>query len=121
MNAPEKFVFPGHSSGSWALAVASFAIGGPFGAVLGGKLADSVGRRGALLADIYMFMMGGLIQTMAPNLFVVTLSRFLIGIAAGLSTVVVPIFLGELAPPVCLLRDALFNIVHTYYYQPMVA
>ena len=37
MNAPEKVVFPGHSTASWSLAVAAFAVGGPFGAVVGGK------------------------------------------------------------------------------------
>jgi len=36
MNAPEKVVFPGHSTGAWSLAVAAFAVGGPFGAVVGG-------------------------------------------------------------------------------------
>jgi hypothetical protein len=33
MNAPEKVVFPGHSTLSWSLAVAAFAVGGPFGAI----------------------------------------------------------------------------------------
>ena len=47
MNAPESVVFPGHSTGEWAIAVAAFAVGGPFGAVVGGKMADSRGRRGA--------------------------------------------------------------------------
>lgn len=37
MNAPEKVVFPGHSTGAWSLAVAAFAVGGPFGAIVGGK------------------------------------------------------------------------------------
>jgi len=63
MNAPEKMVFPGHSITSWALAVAAFAIGGPFGSATGGKLADKRGRRGAMLIGIWMFLIGGLIQT----------------------------------------------------------
>jgi hypothetical protein len=40
MNAPEKVVFPGHSTALWSFAVAAFAIGGPFGAIVGGKRAD---------------------------------------------------------------------------------
>jgi len=63
MNAPEKMVFPGHSITSWALAVAAFAIGGPFGSAMGGKLADKRGRRGAMLIDIWIFLLGGFIQT----------------------------------------------------------
>ena len=63
MNAPEKMVFPGHSITTWALAVAAFAIGGPFGSATGGKLADKRGRRGAMLIGIWIFLLGGLIQT----------------------------------------------------------
>jgi len=58
MNAPEKMVFPGHSINSWALAVAAFAIGGPFGSAMGGKLADKRGRRGAMLIGIWVFLLG---------------------------------------------------------------
>ena len=47
MNAPESVVFPGHSTASWSIAVAAFAVGGPFGANLAGTLADS--RGGILL------------------------------------------------------------------------
>lgn len=49
MNAPAAVVFPGHSTVEWSLAVAAFAIGGPFGALIGGPLADQLGRRGAIL------------------------------------------------------------------------
>jgi MFS transporter, SP family, solute carrier family 2 (facilitated glucose transporter), member 3 len=38
MNAVEAVVFPGHSVTQWSLVVAVFAIGGPFGAVLAGKV-----------------------------------------------------------------------------------
>jgi SP family facilitated glucose transporter-like MFS transporter 3 len=99
MNAPEKVVFPGHSTGLWSLAVAAFAVGGPFGAMAGGKLADSRGRRGALLIDTWTFLMGGLLQTFAPDMYTIILSRFIIGFASGFSSVLVPIYLGELAPP----------------------
>jgi len=49
MNAPAAVVFPGHSTVEWSLAVAAFAIGGPFGALVGGPLANQRGRRGAIL------------------------------------------------------------------------
>ena len=99
MNAPEKVVFPGHTSAMWSLAVAAFAFGAPFGAILGGKLADSRGRRGALLIDTWTFLLGGLLQTIAPDMYTIILSRFIIGLASGFSQVLVPIYLGELAPP----------------------
>lgn len=99
MNAPEKVVFPGHSQFMWSLAVAAFAVGGPFGAIVGGKFADSRGRRGALLIDTWTFLLGGLIQSCAPDMFTICLARFIIGFASGYSSVLVPIYLGELAPP----------------------
>ena len=45
MNAPASVVFPGHSTTEWSLAVSAFAIGGPFGAMIGGLLANKRGRR----------------------------------------------------------------------------
>lgn len=99
MNAPAGVVFPGHSTVSWSLAVAAFAVGGPFGAIVGGRLADSRGRRGALLMDTWTFLLGGLIQTFAVDMFSIIVARFIIGFASGFSSVLVPIYLGELAPP----------------------
>ena len=45
MNAPASVVFPDHSSLVWSVAVASFAVGGPFGAIFGGYSANRLGRR----------------------------------------------------------------------------
>jgi len=99
MNSPANVVFPGHSTLSWSLAVASFAVGGPFGAIVGGKMADQRGRRGALLICTWTFLLGGLTQTFALDMFTIIVARFIIGFASGFSSVLVPIYLGELAPP----------------------
>eukprot|EP00980_Cylindrotheca_fusiformis_P003320 scaffold746_cov123-Cylindrotheca_fusiformis.AAC.8 len=99
MNAPAKVVFPGHTTTIWSLAVSAFAIGGPFGAVVGGKMADQRGRRGALLLDTWTFLLGGLLQSIAPDMYTIIVARFIIGFASGYSSVLVPIYLGELAPP----------------------
>jgi SP family facilitated glucose transporter-like MFS transporter 3 len=99
MNAPAKIVFPDHTTLEWSLAVAAFAVGGPFGAVVGGRLADQRGRRGALLIDTWTFLIGGMLQTLAPDMWTIILSRFVIGFASGYSSVLVPIYLGEMAPP----------------------
>mmetsp|Transcript_36542 Transcript_36542/g.43661 ORF Transcript_36542/g.43661 Transcript_36542/m.43661 type:complete len:707 (+) Transcript_36542:90-2210(+) len=99
MNAPEPVIFPGHSTLQWSLAVAAFAVGGPFGANIAGSLADTRGRRGALMINMWTFIFGGGLQTLAPNMFIIIVSRFIIGFASGFSSVLVPIYLGELAPP----------------------
>jgi MFS family permease len=95
MNAPEQFVFPGHSTEAWSVAVAAFCVGGPFGAVLAGKWADQRGRRGALLLTTWLFIVGGVLQATAPSLLVVMVARTVIGVSSGASTVLVPIYLGE--------------------------
>lgn len=99
MNAPESVVFPGHSISQWAVAVAAFCFGGPFGANVGGQLAESRGRRGAILICTWTFLLGGILQTTAVNMYAIIASRLIIGAASGISTVIVPIYLGELAPP----------------------
>mmetsp|Transcript_16787 Transcript_16787/g.30486 ORF Transcript_16787/g.30486 Transcript_16787/m.30486 type:complete len:668 (-) Transcript_16787:260-2263(-) len=99
MNPSEPSAFPGHTTSMWSIAVAAFCVGGPFGAVLAGKWADEKGRRGALLLTTWLFVIGGLIQTLAPTLSVVVFARMVIGVASGATTVLVPIYLGELAPP----------------------
>ena len=99
MNAPEKVVFPGHSTLMWTMAVTALPIGGPFGSALGGKLAENRGRRGAMLILIWTFLVGGIIQTLAQDMLTIIFARLIIGFACGSSTVLVPIYLGEMAPP----------------------
>ena len=99
MNSPSSVVFEGHSTFEWSLAVAAFAVGGPFGAIAAGTMVDTRGRRGALAINAYTFLVGGLLQTFAVNMLCITLARSIIGFASGFSSVLVPIYLGELAPP----------------------
>mmetsp|Transcript_17143 Transcript_17143/g.36021 ORF Transcript_17143/g.36021 Transcript_17143/m.36021 type:complete len:689 (-) Transcript_17143:398-2464(-) len=99
MNSMESVVFVGHTTFEWSMAVAVFAVGGPFGAVAAGTIVDSRGRRSGMAIVTYMFLVGGLLQTFAQNMLWITVARFVIGFASGFSSVLVPIYLGELAPP----------------------
>lgn len=99
MNAPEAVVFPDHTIAEWSLAVSAFAIGGPFGAIAGGYIANKRGRKGALLLTSWVFLVGGLLMGLAMNVYWLIPARFLVGFASGLSSVVVPVYLGEIAPP----------------------
>eukprot|EP00546_Thalassionema_frauenfeldii_P003309 CAMPEP_0178932078 /NCGR_PEP_ID=MMETSP0786-20121207/22372_1 /TAXON_ID=186022 /ORGANISM="Thalassionema frauenfeldii, Strain CCMP 1798" /LENGTH=611 /DNA_ID=CAMNT_0020609239 /DNA_START=298 /DNA_END=2133 /DNA_ORIENTATION=- len=99
LNAPEKVIFPGHSTLEWAIAVAIWPLGAPFGAILAGKWVESKGRGGALIFDCWIFLIGGLMQAFAPDMKFIILSRFILGVACGCSSMVVPMYLGEIAPP----------------------
>ncbi|CAM9247288.1 unnamed protein product [Chrysoparadoxa australica] len=99
MNAMGEIVFPGHSVAQWSLAVSAFAIGGPFGAYLAGKVSNAKGRRAAINQNAWIFLIGGLMLSFAPSMNWLIPARVVIGVASGFSTVIVPIYLGELAPP----------------------
>ena len=99
MNPSEVVAFPGHTTSMWSIAVSALFIGGLLGAILAGRWADQMGGRGALLFTSWLFVGGGLVQTASPSLAVVVVARTILGMASGAVTVLVPIYLGELAPP----------------------
>ncbi|KAL3925072.1 MAG: hypothetical protein SGILL_000645 [Bacillariaceae sp.] len=99
LNTTEKYIFPGHSTMQWSWAVSALAIGAPLGALIGGHISDSYGRKPALVFNSIGFLAGGILQALSVNLQVLTLARFLLGLMSGVATVLVPIYLGELAPP----------------------
>ncbi len=76
--------------------VGAIALGAALGC-LGGRLADAVGRRKALLYLSILFFFATLGCTAAPNAYVMILCRFLLGIAVGASSVTVPVYLAEIA------------------------
>jgi SP family facilitated glucose transporter-like MFS transporter 3 len=82
----------------WSAAVSAMPLGGPLGAWTGGRLADQYGRKLALQACSIIFLMAGILQTMAWDMATIIVSRLVIGVASGCSSVLVPVYLGELAP-----------------------
>lgn len=99
MNSPESVVFPDHSTLIWSLAVSAFAIGGPAGSIVGGYWANTKGRKGAMDINNWIFLLGGIIMTCAQDMYWLIVARLLIGFASGVAMVVVPVYLGEIAPP----------------------
>jgi len=100
MNSPRDVIFPGSNTDFlWSLAVSVFAIGGPFGALFGGMFANTCGRQKALLFNMALFFAGGVTLTLAPDMTWIIIARLGIGFASGFATVLVPVYIGELAPP----------------------
>ena len=52
-----------------------------------------------MLINTWIFLVGGVIMTLAPNVYWLVPARLIIGFASGLASVVVPVYLGEIAPP----------------------
>ncbi|POM75548.1 Solute carrier family, facilitated glucose transporter [Phytophthora palmivora] len=92
-------IFPGHSDIQWAVCVSIFAVGGPIGSLTAGQVSTALGRKKALLVDSFLFIIAGAIMALSVNIYALILGRFLVGFASGTVSVVVPLYLGELAPP----------------------
>jgi len=73
-------------------------VGAAVGAVLGGRLSDKFGRRNNILLLALIFFVGTLGCVFAPNLGVMVVSRFILGLAVGGASVTVPVYLAEVAP-----------------------
>jgi len=82
-----------------ALVVSSLLFpGAAFGALLGGKLADSLGRKGSLLVCAGLFLVGALICAIAPNVGIMTAGRIILGFGVGAAAATCPLYLAEMAP-----------------------
>jgi len=58
-----------------------------------------------MMINIYVFLLGGLLLSIAANMYFIIVARLVIGFASGLASVLVPVYLGEIAAPT--LRGAL--------------
>jgi MFS transporter, SP family, major inositol transporter len=82
-----------------ALVVSSLLFpGAAFGALLGGKLADTLGRKGSLLVCAGLFLVGATICALAPNVGIMTAGRILLGFGVGAAAATCPLYLAEMAP-----------------------
>lgn len=69
------------------------------GVILGGNLADARGRRWVITANLAVSLLAGLMMVFSTNIVQFLPARFIAGLSAGVTSVVVPIYLGETAPP----------------------
>ncbi|KAJ6397616.1 hypothetical protein OIU77_018600 [Salix suchowensis] len=68
------------------------------GAILSGKTADLVGRRGTMWACQIICMAGWLAIAFAKKAWCLDIGRFLVGVAIGILTYVVPVYISEITP-----------------------
>lgn len=87
------------SSVEEALVVSSLLFpGAAGGALIGGRLADKLGRRGTLLVCSVLFLVGAISCALAPNVPLMILARVILGLGVGAAAVTVPLYLAEMAP-----------------------
>jgi sugar porter (SP) family MFS transporter len=89
----------GLDTGQVELVVSVAVVGAVFGSIASGPLTDRFGRRPILLAAAATFIVGALISTLAANLAELVTGRLLVGVAIGVTSYTVPLYISELAPP----------------------
>ncbi|CAK7317308.1 Solute carrier family 2, facilitated glucose transporter member 5 [Vulpes lagopus] len=85
----------------WSVSVSMFPFGGFIGSLMVGPLVNKLGRKGTLLFNNVFSIVPAILMgcsEVARSFEMIILSRLLVGICAGLSSNVVPMYLGELAP-----------------------
>ncbi|XP_028343679.1 solute carrier family 2, facilitated glucose transporter member 5 isoform X9 [Physeter macrocephalus] len=85
----------------WSVSVSMFPFGGFLGSLMVGPLVNKLGRKGTLLFNNIFSIVPAILMgcsEVARSFEMIIVARLLVGICAGLSSNVVPMYLGELAP-----------------------
>ncbi|XP_043851013.1 solute carrier family 2, facilitated glucose transporter member 5-like [Dromiciops gliroides] len=85
----------------WGLTVSMFPLGGLIGSLIVGPMVHEFGRKGTLLINnIFSIIPATLMgcSKKAKSFEIIIFARIVVGICAGVSANVVPMYLGELAP-----------------------
>ncbi|XP_053213492.1 glucose transporter type 1-like isoform X3 [Panonychus citri] len=85
----------------WSLTVSIFAVGGMFGGISGGLIADWCGRKCGLLLNNAIAILGATLMSSSQlfkSIECLIAGRFFIGLNCGISTTLVPMYLSEIAP-----------------------
>jgi sugar porter (SP) family MFS transporter len=73
-------------------------LGALFGSLIGGELADRLGRKKAVLFAGVLFSVGAIIQALAPDTAILVCGRLVIGLGVGVAAVAAPLYGAEMAP-----------------------
>jgi MFS family permease len=80
------------------LNTASVFIGGFFGPIFAGVLADRLGRRPAIFWGSLVLLVGIVLQTAAQNVAMFVIGRIILGVGNALSGVAAGVYLSETFP-----------------------
>ena len=78
--------------------VSSALIGCVLGVIISGELSDRTGRKPALIAAAALFLISAIGTAAAPGFALLVTARLLGGMAVGIASNVVPLYISEIAP-----------------------
>ncbi|MCK5137897.1 MAG: sugar porter family MFS transporter [Bacteroidales bacterium] len=73
-------------------------IGAVVGALSTGAISDYLGRKKVILASAFVFATGAVWTGFAPSVTQLMISRFYLGLAIGVSSFAVPLYISEISP-----------------------
>ena len=73
-------------------------IGAVVGALVTGRITDYLGRKKVILASAFVFATGAVWTGLAPTVNQLMISRFYLGLAIGVSSFAVPLYISEISP-----------------------
>ncbi|WP_423822733.1 sugar porter family MFS transporter [Salinisphaera sp. SPP-AMP-43] len=82
---------------SWI--VAAVLGGGSLATLIGGPIADAIGRKATLLISGVVFALGVIVTALAASYIGALGGRLIQGVGVGLVTIVVPLYMVEVMPP----------------------
>ncbi|KAI7906785.1 uncharacterized protein BX663DRAFT_548926 [Cokeromyces recurvatus] len=80
------------------LVVGATTFGAIFGGFFSGLLSDRFGRRILVIVSSVIFIAGALLISLARNYGVLLFGRFVVGLAVGIASMIVPVYVSELSP-----------------------
>lgn len=81
-----------------AIVVAITVLGAFIGSLIASPISDKWGRKVPLYIADVLFIIGSITMALAPNVWVLILGRFIIGICVGIYMMLVPAYLSEMVP-----------------------
>jgi sugar porter (SP) family MFS transporter len=95
-------------SAGQGVVVSSVLVGCIFGAAMSGRVTDLFGRKKVILVTAVIFALGSLVSSLAPGVGMLIGGRVLIGLAIGVASYAVPLYISEMSPPK--IRGALVSL-----------
>jgi sugar porter (SP) family MFS transporter len=87
------------TAGTHGIVMAVALYGTVLGSIFGGWPTDKLGRKKTLIYIGILYLISALGCGFAPNVSIFIIARFIGGIGIGISTVVAPLYISEIAPP----------------------
>jgi SP family myo-inositol transporter-like MFS transporter 13 len=79
--------------------ITSITSGGSLiGAIIAGMTSDKYGRKLGLYLGCFLFVIGAIIQAASFSLAQMTVGRFIVGLGVGSAAMIIPLYIGEIAP-----------------------